>query len=245
MLGRLGSALLLTSAVTFANSAWAQNPFGGGPAPTAVTPGGNLLPPPPPPSLESLNTQNELVQSEREDSGRGLSFFWIDPEIGGRWYDLDLLGGANLGESGGYKEDGFVPSLGLGVGARFLYITGGARFRYNFSYWTAGLEGALRIPMGVFEPYVFVGGGYLRSIDFEDKCGGCLDDMVISGGYGAVGGGMDYFLTPVFALGARLDVEVAFVGRDAVPEAMDGVYQKRGSGVGLSTNAGLHFSLHF
>jgi hypothetical protein len=191
-----------------------------------------------------MNTQYELEKSEREDSGRGLSFIWIDPEIGGRWYDLGLLGGSNLGEDGGYKEDGFAPSLGLGIGARFLYITGGARFRYNFSYWTAGLEGALRIPMGTFEPYVFVGGGYLRSLDFEDKCRGCLDDLVISGGYGAVGGGIDYFLTPVFALGVRLDAEISFVGRDAVPKAM-GVYTKRGSGVGLSTNAGLHFSLHF
>ncbi len=70
---------------------------------------------------------------------------------------------------------------------------------------------------------MFVGGGYLRSVDFEDKCGGCLDDMVISGGYGAVGGGVDYFLTPVFALGARLDVELAFVGRDAVPKAMSDI----------------------
>lgn len=192
-----------------------------------------------------MNTQQELEMSERADSGRGLSFFWIDPEIGGRYYDLDLLAGSNLGEPGGYKEDGLAPSLGLGVGARFLYITAGARFRYNFSYWTAGAEAALRIPKGAFEPYVFVGGGYLRSLDFEDKCGGCLDDMVISGGYGAIGGGSDYFLTPMFALGVRLDVEVAFLGRDAVPKAMEGVYRRRGSGVGLATNAGLHFSLHF
>jgi hypothetical protein len=240
-------AALSSVVLAIAAPGWAQIPFGPAAPPAGGTnpAGGNLLPPPPPPSLASINTQQALEHSERKDSGRGLSFFWVDPEIGGRWYDFDFLGGSDLGDTGGYREDGFTPSIGLGVGARFLYLTGGARFRYNVSYWTAGLEGALRIPIGALEPYVFVGGGYLRSITYQDKCGGCLEDMVISGGYGALGSGVDYFLTPVFALGARLDAEVMFVGRDAVPGITEGVYSRRGSGVGLSANAGLHVSLHF
>lgn len=242
---KMRAVVLIQALLLLSGAAFAQLPFGTAPAPTTTTLGGNLLPPSPPPSQESMQTQQELERSERVDSGRGLAFFWIDPEIGGRYYNLDLFGGSNLGESGGYKEDGFVPSLGLGIGARFLYLTAGARFRFNFTHWTAGLEGALRIPLGKFEPYVLVGGGYLRSVDFSDKCGGCFDDMVISGGYGTVGGGVDYFLSPVFALGLRLDADVLFVGRDAVEGIDDGTYAKRGSGVGLGSNLGLHCSLHF
>lgn len=209
---------------------------------------GQLLPPPPPPTPAAVNTERELELSERRDSGRGLQFFWLDAEVGARWYDLGLLSDSGLIDA---DEDagGLLPSLGLGAGARFLYFTGGARFRLNMSgdlpFWTAGLEAALRIPKGVWEPYVFVGGGYLRTLEYKDDCGGCYKDLVVSGGYAALGGGLDYFVTPVFAVGTRLDVEVPFVSRAALPGVADGVYAEGASAVGLSANLGLHLSLHF
>ncbi len=215
-----------------------------------VTPSpGQLLPPPPPPTPEAQHTERELEISEREDSGRGLQFFWIDPEVAFRWYDFGLLSDSDVLDGETLKASGFAPSVGLGAGARFLYFTGGARFRFNFAgdlpFWTAGLEAALRVPLGDWEPYALVGGGYLRTLKYEDKCGGCYGDLVISGGYATLGGGLDYFVTPVFAVGPRLDVEVPFVSRDAVPAAPEDVYANDGSGVGLSANLGLHLSLHF
>lgn len=214
-----------------------------------TTPAGQLLPPPPPPTLEAQNTERELQISEQKDSGRGLQFFWIDPEVAFRWYDFALLSDSKLLDGETFETSGFAPSVGLGAGARFLYFTGGARFRFNFAgdlpFWTAGIEAALRVPLGDWEPYALVGGGYLRTLEYKDKCGGCYKDLLISGGYATVGGGIDYFVTPVFAVGPRLDVEIPFLSRDAAPNAPEAVYASEGSGVGLSANLGLHLSLHF
>lgn len=210
---------------------------------------GQLLPPPPPPTPAAVNTERELELSEREDSGRGLQFFWIDAELGGRWSDFALISDSGLLDGEDIQATNLLPTIGLGAGVRFLYFTVGARYRLNLTgdlpFWTAGLEGALRVPMGNWEPYALVGGGYLRTLQYEDKCGGCYKDLVISGGYAAIGGGIDYFVTPVFAVGTRLDVEVPFVSRDALPQATEGVYATDGSAVGLSANLGLHLSLHF
>lgn len=215
--------------------------------PTAAP--GQLLPPPPPPTQEAVNTERELEYSEHQDSGRGLQFFWIDPEVGFRWYDFGLLSDSKLLDGESFESSGFAPSFGLGAGARFLYFTAGARFRFNLAgdlpFWTAGVEAALRVPLGDWEPYALVGGGYLRTLQYNDKCGGCYKDLRISGGYATLGGGIDYFVTPVFAVGPRLDVEVPFVSRDKLSEPEDPFYASDGSGVGLSANLGLHLSLHF
>lgn len=240
----LGAALVSASVAGVASlstPAAAQVPYG-------APPTGQLLPPPPPPTPEAINTQQELELSERVDSGRGLQFFWVAPEAAMRWYDWGLLSESNLLDEQDFESQGFAPTFGLGAGLRFLYITGGARFRVSIGdlpFWTAGLEAALRIPMGDWEPYALVGGGYLRTLEYADKCGGCYKDLVVSGGYAALGGGIDYFVTPAFSVGPRLDVEIPFVGRSALPETDEGVFAEDGSGVGLSANLGLHLGLHF
>lgn len=214
-----------------------------------ANPAGQLLPPPPPPTIEAQHTERELQISEQKDSGRGLQFFWIDPEVAFRWYDFALLSDSALLDGETFESTGFAPSVGLGAGARFLYFTGGARFRFNFAgdlpFWTAGIEAALRVPLGALEPYVLVGGGYLRTLEYKDKCGGCYKGLTVSGGYATLGGGVDYFVTPVFAVGPRLDLEIPFLSRDAVAAAPEPAYAADGSGVGLSANLGLHLSLHF
>ena len=226
---------------SFANPSYAPSQ----PAP----PGGELLPPPPPATPESINTMQQLERAEREDSGRGLQFFWIDPEVGVKWVDLSLLSNSELVDGDDFDASGFGPSLGAGIGGRFLYFTAGARFRYTllplFDLWTLGLEGSLRIPLGRLEPYLFVGGGYLRTTGVDAKDGGRFKDLVLSGGYAAFGGGVDYFITPVLALGARADVEVTLASREALATETSGIYAEEGSGIGLAGTAALHVSLHF
>ncbi len=224
----------------------AWSPLAAAQTPYAPPPGGELLPPPPPASPESVNTIRQLELADREDSGRGLQYFWIDPEVGIKWVDLALINNADLVDGDDFEGSGLGPSLGVGLGGRLLYFTAGARFRYTmlpeFDVWTVGLEAALRIPRGQWEPYLFAGGGYLRTANIGDDR---LDELVISGGYGALGGGVDYFITPVFALGLRGDVELTFVGRDALPSEAPRFYEQDGSGVGLAASAALHLSLHF
>ncbi len=214
-----------------------------------------LLPPPPPPLPEQAQTEQRLNEAERRDSGRGLQFVWLTPEVGFQWADLSLLSDSDLLDGDVVAADSMGPVLGGGAGLRFLYITGGARFRYallnDFHLMSIGLEGALRIPMGNLEPYAFVGAGYLnaRSFEAEDDVyalGTRAEDLAMHGLDARLGGGLDYFVTPVFSVGARLEADFTYLSRAATLAAGSGtIYSSDGSGMGLTTSAFVVLGLHF
>src|SRR5688572_26905980 len=71
----------------------------GQPPPPQQQPGGleagGLAPPsgevPPPAQPPPTSTEQELAEADREDSGRGLEFFWINGEIGGEHLGLQTF----------------------------------------------------------------------------------------------------------------------------------------------------------
>ncbi len=216
--------------------------------------GQTLLPPPPPPAPAAAQTEQRLQHAEHADSGRGLQFVWLTPEVGFSWASLGLLSNSDLVDGDVVSDQALGPVFGGGAGARLLYLTAGARFRYalldEFNMWSLGAEVALRVPYGSFEPYVFVGGGYLQTLSFaaEDDVyalGDQIGDLSASGGFARLGGGADYFVTPVFSTGLRLEADFTFLSRDAVLESGAGVYSRDGSAVGLTASALLVLGLHF
>jgi hypothetical protein len=225
------------------------------PAPAAAQffqPGAPLAPPPPP-TPASNQTVQQLEQAERQDSGRRLQFAWLNPEVGFQWASLTGLSNSKLLDER-VKGDAMGLVVGGGAGVRLLYLTLGARFRYGllseYDLWSLGAEGALRIPMGRLEPYVFVGAGYARAGSF--KAEGELtelapkkDDLSMSGIEAQLGGGVDYFVTPVFSVGARLEAQALFLGRDAALQAGGGIYSEDGSGIGISASGLAVLGLHF
>ena len=177
-------------------------------------------------------TEADLTKAEKEDSGRGLEFFWLNGEIGAMHLGLQTFSGDNLADA-----DLLDPQTGLtyggGLGFRLVYVTLGARFRManlpDWQMWTLNAEGGLRIPLGSLEPYFTLGGGYasLAATDADDVNVSGLD---IRGGFG-----LDIYLTEMFSLGGNLSGDVLFLSRS----------EGDGSSIGASGALTLVVGLHF
>ena len=227
---------------------------------------GGLKPPEPVQSAAAdappTPTEVNLNRADKEDSGRGLEFVWLNAEVGGETLGLQTFKANNLVDAKlvSSKQTGLM--YGAGVGVRLLVFTFGARFRLgNFSdyqLWTLNGELGLHIPIGRVEPYFTLGGGYASLGGFDSKNIGA---NLSSAGVGAKGldvrggFGVDVYVTDTFSVGGNLTGEmlvlsrsgkaVAASGGTSEQQAAAGVYAKDGSSVGagatLSAVLGLHF----
>jgi len=207
----------------------------------------------PPPAVESepveappTATEQELDRAEREDSGRGLEFFWLNAEGGISHLGLHTLSAKDLVDESRTTHTGFV--YGGGLGLRMLVWTVGARFRMNqFSkaqFWTLDGEVGMHIPIGALEPYFSVGGGYVS---------GALDGVKgvnVTGFNVRPAAGLDYYFSNTLALGANLSGDLLFLSRPKVaPEDLGtldpAVYGKDGSGIGAGVTFTAVVGLHF
>lgn len=172
-------------------------------------------------------TERELARADREDSGRGLSFAWLDGEFGLDLTDYQLFGGPAGAESvpGGA---GFL--YGAGVGVRVLYFTLGPRFRGathdGSSRWSLGGEVGMRLPFGRWEPHADLSLSYV-----ELSATGALP--YLSGLEVRPTFGLDYFASSTFSAG--LSGSVALFALSGSGE------QLVGGGLSFFANVALHF----
>lgn len=199
----------------------------------------------PPPSSASNEVAAQLQRAAREDSGRGLQFAWLKADVGYHFTSLDGLSGDAL-LPGDTTTGGLM--LGGGAGMRFLFLTAGARFRYlvgdAFDIWNVSGEVAFRVPMGQLEPFVLLGVGYSSVRDVIALTEAQSDALSLGGVNARIAGGIDYFVTPLFSVGARADAEFLFLGRDAIDGASGELSVEQsaiGIGGALSLSLGLHF----
>jgi hypothetical protein len=231
---------------------------------------GGLKPPAPIPSDTATPSPSQpeaqLDLAQKEDSGRGLEFVWLNADVGGEYLGLETLKSNQLVDSKIVKSKGLGAVYGAGVGVRLLVFTLGARFRLgnfeDWQLWTLNAEAGLRIPLGRIEPYVTLGAGYASLGDFKgsDFAASLKAASVKANGFDARGGvGVDLYLTDTFSVGDNLTGEVLFLGRSGsssvvtpgpTGESADqtnarGVFGSHGSGIGagatLSAVLGLHF----
>ncbi len=185
---------------------------------------GGLAPPPPLPTdpatatHQPSPTERELDRAEKEDSGRGLEFFFVNVEGGYEQIGLETFKSDGLTYAGSVtsKDGGLM--LGAGAGLRLVIFTIGARARLGkFSQWnvaTINGEFGVHFPLADLEPYITLGAGYafLGAMD-EKSWGGNVSIQ----GYDVRGGfGLDYYVTPVFSVGANLTGEVLGLTRPGV-----------------------------
>jgi len=247
--GAFGSWFFAVAWSGHALAQFAPPPPSAAPAPSAPPTGspstlsaGGLAPPPaietaPAPDAQpgaptSASTEAQLNRADREDSGRGLEFVWLNAEVGFTYIDA----GKNV----------FPPELktnkaglvtGAGIGARLVFVTVGARFRYapmpNYKFWSLGLEGGIHAPLGALEPYATLGAGYASFGSFE----GPGWSAKVDGFDARLAAGVDYYLAPMFSVGANVSGDLLLV-RTRLGGTPNGT---TGGAFSATAVAGLHF----
>lgn len=206
-------------------------------------------------------TEKELARADREDSGRGLEFVWLNVEGGIQHFGLQTFHENRLVDSEVVKSTQTGPTFGAGAGVRLIFLTAGARFRFaSFSawkLWTLGAEFGFRIPLGSLEPYFTFGGGYAALGSFDSSAGlaaaGIEAQDLSARGFNLRGGaGFDYYFGHTLSVGANLSGDLLFLSRGKVTTQPQGtppdlavLYAEDGSsiggGVALTGLIGLHF----
>jgi hypothetical protein len=210
-------------------------------------------------------TEQELARADREDSGRGLQFVWLNAEAGLEHLGLHTFHENKLVDAGAVKATQTGPVFGAGAGVRLIFLTAGARFRFAsfsaFQLWTLNAEVGMRIPLGALEPYFTFGGGYASLGAFDgssalseagiDKAGLSAHGFDLRGG-----AGFDYYLGKTLSVGANLSGDLLFLSRAKLAsteapapgsqaERVAAVYAEKGTGIGgalaLTGVIGLHF----
>ena len=158
------------------------------PAPTAD----GLTPPAPldPSQTENPNPQEqELDKSEKDDTERGLKWFYIDAEGGFQHVGLETF---EVDES--QLTAGLVPTeanggyVGVGLGLRLFVLTIGPRARVGFfedwQLYNVGGELGFRFQVSIVEPHFELGGGYAALGSLGDALGGVPNAGNVTGAYG-------------------------------------------------------------
>lgn len=206
-----------------------------------------ILPPVPVPGQEE--TVQRLDRAKASDAGRRLEWVWIDAhggfeQLGLRTFagDQSITGGAAIKSS----SSGAV--VGVGVGARLLFLTLLLRARLGVGaigqLYRIGPEIGLHIPFGRVEPHVELGGGYGIFGKLNDGGTGAATGMLIHGGYGRVGAGVDFYVAPILSLGVGLSAELLGLARPAVSGGTGALAQSASSLGGTLAATGV-VALHF
>lgn len=198
--------------------------------------------------------EQELERADKEDSGRGLEWVWLNAEVGAEHVGLQTFKQGDLvdGELIENTQTGLL--FGGGLGARILNWTIGARFRMgafsDWKLWTLTGEGQFRIPLGRLEPYITAGAGYasLGSFATDDEF---ASQASARGFVGRLGVGVDYYLSNTFSVGGTLNGDLLVLSRAGVAGAADStadgarVYAGDGSSVGAGATLAAVVGLHF
>jgi hypothetical protein len=202
----------------------------------------------------------ELDASKDRDSGRGLTWFWLEASggfeaVGLRTFNVDetslTAGFVSTSDSGGV--------VGAGIGARFYIFTIGARGRLGFfEAWQLGRVGGelgLRFPLGVLEPHLEVGGGYAALGNFD---GVVAEKIAIEGGYARASAGLDVYPVGQFSIGAVASFDflaltrpgvsladlAALQSSNAITDAQSKILEASGSGYGSTFSIQGMIGLH-
>jgi len=165
---------------------------------------------------------------------------------------------------------GPAPSLGIGMKIRFVsfgvtgrvaHLSGAApeRDTATLQLWSLDGELAFRAPLGPFEPYVLVGGGYSTFGGMGDMVDGLGEGLDVNGANVRGGLGFDYYLSRELSLRFEGASEILFLAREGVAardlaepkeigtlnEAEERLLEADGSsagiGLGVSVGLGVHF----
>lgn len=206
------------------------------------------------PYASPASPEQQLQRAEREDSGRGLQWFWASVESGFEHLGLGTIAEKNLVDNSDTRSTQSGLLVGGALGARVFVFTLGPRLRWgrfsDWQLWTLNGEVGFRIPVGRLEPYLSVSGGYASVGSLDPGHSLAREDVSIKGWNLTTGGGLDVYPESWFSVGGSLTGEMLFLSRPAVPLSRLGnhpgsAYAVKGSSIGagvlVTAVAGIHF----
>lgn len=233
------------------------------PASSAPTAGGLIAPAPlPSRDLGQSVAARQLEEAEDEDSGRGLSWFYLDAEGGYQFVSLETfdVDASNL-TAGFIKDEASGGFVGAGLGLRLVFLTVGPRARVGFfqdwQLYSIGGEMGFRFPLGRIEPHASIGAGYSALGNVAGALKGLENSVRIRGFDVRVSGGVDLFPTTWLSVGGGVSWEFLALTRPGVSindlnapptahlsAAQEQVLAAEGSGYGTAITVGGRLGLH-
>jgi hypothetical protein len=209
------------------------------PMPSAGQPG-SATPPPPPGSTEA-----RLKESTDKDTGVGLHFVYLQPEVGVGFASI----GSVLPETAKDFRSGAGAVLGVGAGFEFIAFQLGARLRYmptsSFNLWTVGGEFAYQPGSGRFWPRIGLGVGWATATGFgQTMCSTFCGSIDVKGVDVSLRGGVQYFLTPHWEIGGDLSLDALFLKRAGIT-VVDTTYEKDATSTGVAAALVGHVGYHY
>lgn len=219
------------------------------------------------PGQESETTR-KLDEAEQKDSGRNFELFWLDGQIGGSYINMRQFSSETFQIE---KASAGGPMFSAGAGVRFVIFVLGARLRHHalssFNMWQINGEAGLKIPIGSADILFGLHGGYSfvgrlgdAGVATNTNTPAATDAVSVRGFNGGLDVGFDYYVSPLFSVGAGVLADVLLLNRPPLekpasfatlsPEQQqainnDPIYQKSGTSAGFQLAGGLRLGLHF
>lgn len=218
------------------------------------------------PSAAEQSTTYRLDEAERADSKRKFELFWVNADAGGTYMNLSQLSSDSLAVE---KAASGGPSFSLGAGVRLVIFTLGVRARYHhllsaYNMWQLNGEAGLKIPIGKLDfafgfhgGYSFVGNLADAAVATNTATPTNADAVKVRGFNVGLDLGLDYYVTPIFSVGAAVFADFLFLKRPALDKPggltaeqsaaldADPLYQQSGTSAGFGVGGGLRLGLHF
>jgi len=194
--------------------------------PDRSTPGGAS-----PPAGREAATKEEPLESEHK-----LDFLYLKAETGAEYVGLQTLSVKRDVVPFTVRRDDTGVFGGAAAGVKLLFLSFGPHFRMatfrDWDLWTLNLDAAWLAPLGKFEPYLALSGGYARLGRAFDSTSGLRNVRVTGYDLRLVIGG-DYFVARNVSVGGALSSEVIGMHRPGVDlNSQDGLINEQDRGCG-------------
>ena len=211
----------------------------------------------PQPNAPRNSTEADLQNSEKEDTGLGLEWVYLNAEVGTSYIDMKSFSESQLALTDTNKVGAM---FGVGAGVRLLFLSLGLRAREHtaFNLWQINAEVAFHTRVWRIDPYLLFRGGYDTVGNLSQAVDNVQNTSVDVHGWNAGAAlGLDFYFTSLLSLGGELSGDVLFLKRApaaipaGIPPAQQAaiqqqpLYQNSGSSVGFGGGLSAHLGLHF
>jgi hypothetical protein len=204
----------------------------------------------PPTPVHSHPHRSARESSSTRPSKRGLEWVYLNADAGFSYINMTGFSGSNLVT---VNNAAAGPTFGVGAGIRLFILTLGVRANLNelstFNLWQLDGELGFHIPIGHWDPYLGLHGGYCFVGSLDDGLSGSSANLSITGGDAGLQVGVDYYFNHFVSLGIEGSGDALFLSRPAVapsglpPEAAM-AYQASADSVGFGVIGSLHLGFH-